>query len=253
MHETIIILVAIAASLLTLVSGFGLGTLMLPVFALFFPLEVAVGMTAVVHLLNNVFKFALMYRHVDRKVLLWFGVPGILGAWVGAKLLMLLGHGPTLYMGIREGVDGLDLVIATLMVLFAITELLPHLAQFSFKRKYLVPGGMVSGFFGGLSGHQGALRTMFLLRAGLSKETFIGTGIAIALLIDLTRIPIYMQGLPAGILQERGLFLALVTIASFLGAYLGKRWITKITFRSVQLIVGAFMLLIALLLAAGVI
>ena len=182
-------LVAIAASLLTLVSGFGLGTLMLPVFALFFPLEVAVGMTAVVHLLNNVFKFALMYRHVDTKVLLWFGVPRYSGAWAGAKLLMLLGHGPTLYMGIREGVDGLDLVIAVLMVLFSITELLPHLAQFSFKPKYLLPGGVISGFFGGLSGHQGALRTMFLLRAGLSKESFIGTGIAIALLIDLTPIP----------------------------------------------------------------
>ena len=253
MQEAIILLVAIAASLLTLVSGFGLGTLMLPVFALFFPLEVAVGMTAVVHLLNNVFKFALMYRHVDKNVLLWFGVPGMVGAWVGATLLLELGRGQLLFMGVRGPVDGLDLVIATLMVLFAITELLPNLAQFSFKRKYLVPGGVISGFFGGLSGHQGALRTMFLLRAGLSKEDFIGTGIAIALLIDLTRIPIYVQGLPAGIWQERGLFLILVTIASFLGAYLGKRWITKITFRSVQIIVGAFMLLIALLLVTGVI
>jgi uncharacterized membrane protein YfcA len=62
---------ALAASLLTLISGFGLGTLLLPVFALFFPLELAVGMTAVVHLLNNLFKFGLLWRAVDRQVAYW--------------------------------------------------------------------------------------------------------------------------------------------------------------------------------------
>lgn len=38
---------------LTLYSGFGLGTLLLPVFALFFPVQVTVAAVAVVHLLNN--------------------------------------------------------------------------------------------------------------------------------------------------------------------------------------------------------
>jgi len=39
-----------------LLSGFGLGTLLLPVFALFFPLPVAIAATALVHLANNFFK-----------------------------------------------------------------------------------------------------------------------------------------------------------------------------------------------------
>ena len=33
-----------------------------------------------------------------------------------------------------------------------------------------------SGFFGGLSGMQGALRSAFLARAGLSKEAFVASG-----------------------------------------------------------------------------
>ena len=66
--------VALGAALLTLFSGFGLGTLLLPVFALFLPVELAVAATALVHLANNLFKVALVGRHADRSVALAFGV-----------------------------------------------------------------------------------------------------------------------------------------------------------------------------------
>jgi len=51
---------ALLAAGLTMYSGFGLGTLMLPVFALFFPVEMAVVATALVHGANNVFKVSLL-------------------------------------------------------------------------------------------------------------------------------------------------------------------------------------------------
>lgn len=44
---------ALATSALTLFSGFGLGTILTPVFAIFFPIEVAIASTAVVHLSNE--------------------------------------------------------------------------------------------------------------------------------------------------------------------------------------------------------
>ena len=50
---------------------------------------------------------------------------------------------------------------------------------------------MLSVFFGGLSGHQGALRSLFLLRAGLPKEGCIATGIAASVLIDISRLSAY--------------------------------------------------------------
>ena len=53
---------ALVSSGLTLFSGFGLGTLLMPVFALFFPVEIAIGLTAIVHFLNNLFKLALLGR-----------------------------------------------------------------------------------------------------------------------------------------------------------------------------------------------
>lgn len=51
---------AVRISGLTLFSGFGLGTILMPVFALFFPLPLAISATAVVHFANNIFKFGLM-------------------------------------------------------------------------------------------------------------------------------------------------------------------------------------------------
>lgn len=66
MHYFIICLVAFLTSGLTLFSGFGLGTLLLPVMALFFPIDAAIALTAVVHCLNNLFKFALLGRYPTR-------------------------------------------------------------------------------------------------------------------------------------------------------------------------------------------
>lgn len=56
----LIAVVAAGASLLTFFSGFGLGTMLLPVFLLFFPVDLAIAMTAVVHFLNNIFKTGLI-------------------------------------------------------------------------------------------------------------------------------------------------------------------------------------------------
>lgn len=249
----VIVVVALAASLLTLISGFGLGTMLLPAFALFFPLEIAVGLTAVVHLLNNMFKFGLLWRQVDMGVLLRFGVPGIMGAWLGAELLNDLGETRALYQGMLKPVSLLALVVGLLMALFALLELVPGATKWSLSPRFLVPGGLLSGFFGGLTGHQGALRSIFLLRSGLSKEAFIATGIGIALLVDFTRIPIYMSRAPKGLLQSEWPLLLFTIVAAFLGAWWGKRLIPKITLRSVQLIVGAMMLLIAIGLVGGVV
>lgn len=252
-HDLIIVLAALGASLLTLLSGFGLGTLLLPVFALFFPLPVAVLLTAVVHLLNNLFKLGLLWKHIDRRTVVLFGIPGMLGAFLGAWLLAQLGTQPPLYMGVRVEVGALRIALAVLMILFAITELRPQLAAFTFAPKYLLPGGFISGLLGGFSGHQGALRTMFLLRSGLSKEALIATGVAIACLVDFTRIPVYLNSpLKSEVIAHWPLLCA-ATLAAFIGAYAGKQLIPKVTLRGVQLIVAGFMIAVAVGLVSGVV
>ena len=244
---------ALGASLLTLISGFGLGTLLLPVFAVFFPLEVAIVLTAVVHLLNNLFKLGLMGGHVHWPTVLRFGVPGIVGAYAGARLMHALGERTALFQGVRHAVDPLDLTIAALMLVFGLFELSRTLNTLSLPRKWMVPGGLLSGFFGGLSGHQGALRSMFLLRAELSKEAFIATGVAIACLVDFTRLPTYLNSELLRTLQAEWSLLLVSALAAFAGAWWGKKLIPKVTMRGVQVAVGLLMLAIAGMLAGGLI
>ena len=53
-------------------------------------------------------------------------------------------------------------------------------------------GGFGSGFFGGLTGHQGALRAMFLQKRLPDKSAYSATARVLALAVDLKRVPIYI-------------------------------------------------------------
>ncbi|HEY8378114.1 MAG TPA: sulfite exporter TauE/SafE family protein, partial [Nannocystis sp.] len=153
-------LVALLASGLTFFSGFGLGTLLMPAFALFFPVDVAVAMTAVVHLLNGLFKLVLVGREIDRRVAVRFGVPAVAAAMLGARLLVWLAALPALHTYTAFGrtlqITPAGLGVGVLMLLFAFVELAPGVKKLAIDPRYLPLGGLVSGFFGGLSGHQGA-------------------------------------------------------------------------------------------------
>lgn len=253
---------ACCAAALTLYSGFGLGTLLLPVFALFFPVEIAVFATAVVHGANNVFKVALVGRFAHRDTVLRFGIPAMLAAIAGAWLLgRFAGLEPLVeyrLAGREAVVTPVKLVLGLLMLGFALFELAPGLRDFRFHRQHLVAGGLLSGFFGGLSGHQGALRSAFLAKTLPDAQSFVGTGAVIGLLVDLTRLASYaLLFLAAGMAlawsREAGSLVATGCLAAFAGVLLGKRFLHKVTIGSVQVLTGALLLLIAGLLAAGLI
>src|ERR1043165_1147079 len=82
-----IALTALAASFVSFFSGVGLGTILMPVFALFFDLPTAIALTAVVHLLNNIFKLGLVHQNIRYSLLLKFGIPALLASFAGAWLL----------------------------------------------------------------------------------------------------------------------------------------------------------------------
>lgn len=255
MEYAVVAIAALLGAGLTLFSGFGLGTVLLGVLVLIFPPGIAVVVTAVVHFLNNIFKFALLGRHADRAVVLRFGLPAIVGAWLGAQALVLLTEFPPLWTYVLAGevhvITPVKLAIGILLLAFALLELSPRAQLASVPRRHLALGGLLSGFFGGLSGHQGALRSMFLLKAGLTKEGFIATGIVIALFIDVTRLSTYFTGLDDFDWHANILLIAIATVAAFAGSFIGTRILNKVTFKTVQYVVVALLLLISLGLSSG--
>lgn len=255
MDLIVVCTVALAASLLTFFSGFGLGTLLLPAFALFMPLPQAVAATAVVHGLNGLFKLALVGRHVDRDTVLRFGLPAIVAAFVGAWVLGLLGDLPPLYawegFGRRFATTPIALTLGVLLMLFALVELVPTLRDKEFHPRWMPLGGLLSGFFGGLAGMQGALRSAFLARAGLDKHAFVATGAAIAVLIDAVRTATYARDLAEEFARLDLALLGAAVASAFLGAWLGNRMLKKVTLTGVQRVVAAFLFVFAIGLVAG--
>lgn len=247
--------VALLASGLTFFSGFGLGTLLLPAFALFVPVDRAIALTAIVHFLNGLFKLVLVGRQADRRVVIRFGLPAVVTAFAGAwVLLWLTGLGVlfdyTLF-GRRFEVTPVKLVVGVLLLVFAFVEVLPRFRDVEFDPRYLPLGGAISGFFGGLSGMQGALRSAFLVRAGLSKEAFIGTGVVVACLVDVSRLALYSGSIFGGAANLDYGLLSAAVLAAFLGAFLGNRYLKKMTLRGVQWVVGVMLFAVAIGLATG--
>jgi len=255
--EILIPLVAFAASLLTFFAGFGLGTMLLPVFSLFFPVETAISLTAIVHLLNNIFKLGLVGRHIHKNVLLIFGIPAVIGAFGGAKLMTnMIDFSPLYQYQIGTStfkITLINLTIGLLMVIFAILEVFSFLKKWKFGQKMAIPGGFLSGFFGGLSGHQGALRSAFLIKFGLGKEAFIATGVAVSCFVDTVRLTIYSQKYALENWMSNWDTLLIAVLAAFAGAFLGRQLLTKTKINTLYLFVSAMLIVFGLLLASGII
>jgi uncharacterized membrane protein YfcA len=248
---------ALLSSLLTFFSGFGLGTILTPVFILFFPTEIAIALTGIVHLLNNIFKAALTGRNINPSVFFRFGIPSIIAAFAGAYILLQLQNTVplhTYYIGEKEcNITSVKLVVSLLMIFFSFADISPCIINLKINKNTNLIGGLFSGFFGGISGHQGALRAIFLIKSGLSKESFIATGVAIGCLVDLTRLPVYFSNFSTSLLADNLLLISCATLCAFAGAVVGNSLLKKVTLPFMQKLVAVLIIFLSLALGAGII
>lgn len=252
----VVILVSFLASILTFYSGFGLGTLLLPVFALWFPLREAVIMTAVVHLFNNLFKLALVKNFIDRFILIRFGLPALGAAILGSLALQWISEiniaYPVKIGPFRASLTVLNLILGLSILTFGILEFI-HFEKRLFGKRSLILGGILSGFFGGLSGHQGVLRSAFLIQYPLSKEVYIGTGVAIACVIDVARLTIYSTDFPAVSGQGSYILVAVSISAAVTGALVGNQLLKKVDIGIVKKITATGIIIMGLAILLGIV
>jgi uncharacterized protein len=255
MEIIVISAVAFLVAILTFFSGFGLGTLLTPIMMIFFPVEVAIALTGVVHFANNMFKLVLVGKNVNKEVLLRFGIPAVIFAFIGALLLVKIPNFEPLYtyqlFGKTFQIFPIKLIVAVLMLFFAIIDLIPYFNQLQFDKSKLPIGGALSGFFGGLTGAQGALRSAFLIRSGLSKEAFVGTTVVISSFVDFTRLGVYSTRILNLDLNENLPLLVSATLSAMTGAFIGNQMLKKVTLKFLQVSVAVFLFLLSIALGLG--
>lgn len=168
-------------------------------------------------------------------------MPAIIAAFIGAALMITLSTLPQIFsynlFGKEFFIVPIKIIVAILMIVFAMMEIVAALNIIQFEANKLYLSGALSGFFGGLSGHQGAFRSAFLIRAGLNKEAFIATGVTIACLIDFTRLLVcFSKFLSSGITDNINYIIAAAPSA-FIGAFFGKKLLRRVTLSSLRLMV----------------
>lgn len=214
-------------------TGFGTSTVMIPVLVFFVPLPVALLFVGIVHLCGDIWKILLFKRGLNWRLILGFGLPGILASFLGASFSMQAQAFP------------LKRVLGAFLVLYVIFLFLK--SRWSLPRTYgtAVCGGILSGLFAGFFGVGGAVRGAFLAAFNLPKEVYIFTSGLIALFIDVTRITRYIWG-GARLEQNLLIALALSIPVSFVGARLAKRFLTRVPQKHFRLFVAAFLGLVGI-------
>jgi uncharacterized membrane protein YfcA len=255
MEILLISIVAFLVAILTFFSGFGLGTLLTPIMMIFFPVEVAIALTGVVHFSNNLFKLVLVGKNFNKEVVLRFGIPAVLFAFIGAMLLIQIPNMQPIYsyqlFEKTFEVFPMKLIVAIFMLFFAIIDLIPFFNNLQFDKNKLPIGGALSGFFGGLTGAQGALRSAFLIRAGLSKESFIATTVVISSFVDFTRLGVYSTRILNLDLKENLPLLICATLSAMTGAFIGNKLLKKVTLKFLQISVATLLIIISIGLGLG--
>jgi uncharacterized protein len=175
-----IFLVAALAAGIASVTGFGIGSLLTPVLSLQAPLKVAVAIVSVPHLIGTAIRFWMLRGHVDRRVLVTFGLASAVGGLTGALL-----HA-------RLGSPVLSAVFGGLLLFVAITQFTGAAERMRFGGPVAMGAGALSGLLGGLVGNQGGIRSAGLLGFDMPKETFVATATAIGLMVDAARMPVYV-------------------------------------------------------------
>ena len=206
--------ITLVAAALTVPAGFGLATMLTPVVLFWLPPHEAIAVVAIIHGAHNAWKLKLLRLSVDFGAVKRYGWALVVGAVIGALLHSYIPSDPLL------------LVVGLALVILPILSATERWTNFRLPESEDRIGGFGSGFFGGLTGHQGALRAMFLQRRLPDKVSYAATASVLALAVDITRIPIYIVFEGSAILDEYVLILALV-ISAVVGVNLGKVWLTK--------------------------
>lgn len=224
---------AVIAAGIASVTGFGIGSLITPVLSLSVGTKLAVAVVSIPHLVATALRFWMLRGHVNKQVLLGFGLMSAAGGLAGALL-----HA-------RFATPALTLIFGGILIFagFMGASGLSEKMRFHGVGSWIAGG--ISGMLGGLVGNQGGIRSAALLSFQISKESFVATATAIGLIVDASRMPVYFWSEWNGI-QESGRWILLTTTAVILGTFLGSKLLKRLPERAFRRIVSSVIFILGI-------
>ena len=236
-YELALFGLSVLAGAVAALAGFGIGSLLTPALAVSLGVQVAVFVVAIPHMVTTAYRFVLLRRDVDRRVLLTFGLASAVGGLAGAVIASYVASGV------------LAVILGALLILAGGLELTGIGRRLRLGDRAAVGAGTLSGVFGGLVGNQGGIRAAALLHFDLRGPALVATSTAVALMVDGARVPIYILG-SADLMAANLRTIVILTAGGLIGTVLGApllRRLPELLFRRTLalLLIGLGVLLIA--------
>lgn len=228
--ESVVLVVAIFAAATATVVGFGIGSLLTPLFVVRFGTDVAVAAVMLPHVAATALRCWRFRSNINTRVLLRFGLLSAVGGFGGAVLYTQLGS------------STLTRILGALLILTAAAQLTGWSSRWRPRGALVFLLALGSGFFGGLAGNQGGLRAGALTTFGLSPTEFVATATATGLLVDLARAPVYLWQAGSQ-LAALWVPIGIAVVGGLVGTVLGERILLRLSpaqfGRLVALAIGA--------------
>lgn len=231
--DLLVIFGSLVAGGIASVAGFGVGSILTPILALNADTKVAVAAVSIPHLFATALRFWMIRQHIDKKVLLHFGILSAIGGLIGAILNSIFN--PT----------ALTLIFGLILMFAGFTGASGLNEKFKFGHKTAWFMGTLSGLLGGLVGNQGGIRAAALLGFNVSRDTFIATATAVGLIVDGARMPVYLATQSAEIFQQSR-FLILSTIFVLIGTVFGMLVLKRLSERVFKRAVSGLILILGI-------
>ena len=225
-------IIAFVAAAMASVTGFGSATLLTPFAGLVIDLKQAIVLVAFFHFFSNTFKLLRLRKSVERRLILLYGVPSIITAYIGAMLLNQL------------DVKVISIIFAGFIIVFALYSLIKPSWSLPDRKGVLISGGAISGLTAGLIGLGGAIRSMFLISTRIKKEVYIATSAAIAVIVDTTRISVYLVN--SNLNDEYYWYIVPLIAIAFLGTFWGLKLLKQLPEMVVKRIVLVMLILVGI-------
>lgn len=208
---------AFIAEVIGTIAGFGSSTIFLPLALLFFDFRTALVLVAFFHIFGNIGRISFFRHGLEKSLLIKFGLPSIIFTLLGAMIVSYISQ------------DVLKGILGTFLVVYALLSLWKDNLQAKPTIFNAILGGSLSGFLAGLIGTGGALRGAFLTAFGLPKERYIATAASIALAVDITRIPVYLN---QGFLEGKYYwYLPVLFTLALAGSFTGKQIVKRFPYK----------------------
>lgn len=219
------LLLALLAEILGTIGGFGSSVFFVPLGNFYFDFYSVLGLTAVFHVSSNLSKIVLFKKGLDKRLLVYIGVPSVLFVILGGILSKYAND------------YWLEMILGIFLLGFSLFFLIKKEVVVLPTNRNAMVGGTLSGFSAGLLGTGGAIRGLTMAAFNLEKNAFIATSAFIDFMIDLTRSFVYYGN--GYITKDILIYLPFLILIGWIGTYLGKRilhFIPQKNFRAISLL-----------------